>query len=53
MAILRHENIKILQNALQWRKNGVLSYIVSDFNNWLSPNVRGMTHSSRLRPVLV
>lgn len=27
MALLKHENIKVLKNRLDWRKNGILNYV--------------------------
>lgn len=52
MAMLLHENIKVLENALQWRRNGVLSYIASDLATWISLNFP-QTEASRLRLALI
>ncbi|MEX2232515.1 MAG: hypothetical protein WD824_10160 [Cyclobacteriaceae bacterium] len=47
MAMLLHQNIKVLEKALQWRRNGVLSYIASDLTTWISLNVP-QTDATRL-----
>ena len=49
MAMLLHENIKVLEKALQWRRNGVLSYMASDLNSWISLNFSQTAETSRLR----
>jgi hypothetical protein len=50
MAFLHHENIKILEKTLYWRKNGLLNTVMASLEAWLSmPNRRDL----RLLPVAV
>ena len=49
MAYLRHENIKVLENALEWRKNGILRSISRGFTAWAPITFPGMADRSFLR----
>ena len=40
MSLLRHENIRIIEKALFWQKNGLLSYIASLFDAHSDDNQR-------------
>jgi hypothetical protein len=51
MAFLRHENIKVLENALRWLKNGILSFIAIGLNIWLGQIVPLTAREPRLAPV--
>lgn len=53
MALLRHENIKVLANALKWRKNGVLSIMATGLAGWIRQGFNLADAPSRLVPVPV
>ena len=47
MALLKHENIKVLKNRLNWRKNGILNFI--DLAQWFGLSLPSV--KPRLQPV--